>query len=319
MVAFSHVLVPPPSPLVPLSAEGRRSLLLAYDRWLARRNGAVDQRAHTSPVRDAFFAELAANRPTMKSRLDAGVFERNQRPGGLESDLDARSLWAVCTANVNACEAWGVEQSIAMHDAAVARGEAGQNGALDATYGTILVEEQYHTRMLGEAVAALGLTMQRYTPPITDRIVVRGILHLPRGLSDCVTLMSELAGVAAFRLLHAKARELFADEPEVLEQIESVYEEIELDEIGHVRFLQARIGAIGLGICRVFTAPVCAMYLAGMPEVVRLCGWRRIMDEVARVASGEALCSLDGGEHPVNTAAAAALYGGQSAHELFAG
>lgn len=170
----------------------------------------------------------------------------------------------------------------------------------DLIYATILVEERYHTRMLGEAVRALGLSMVEHLPPLSDRLIVRSILHLPKLFADAITLMSEIAGVAAFRLLHRHAREIFADEPAALEQIESVYSEILLDEIGHVRFLQARISRPVLWLCEKLTPLVASGYLAGLPEVIRLCGKRAIMDEVRAVMTGVALCPLDGGVHPLN-------------------
>jgi hypothetical protein len=272
-------------------------MLDACRAWLGRRNGKVDLASYTSDRRDEWFAALEASRPDIRRPLDADLFARNQVPGKLQDNLDERTLWAVCTANVNLCEAWGVERGLELAEFS--------EDPLDAAYNAILVEERYHTRMLGEAVRALGLRMERYLPPLSDRFIVRGILHFPRIISDAVTFMSEIAGVAAFRLLHRKGRELFGDEPEALEQIDTIYDEIILDEIGHVRFLQARISRPILALCRVLTPLVAATYLAGLPEVVKLFGKTTIKKEISAVMGGGALTTVDGAQHPLNEAAAA--------------
>lgn len=292
MVAFPESLAQPVSPFLALSPVGRADLMAAVVRWLGRRNGTLDLARISSNVRDVYFAELEASRGGVNYPIDTALFARNQVPGRLDKQLDVRTLWAVATANVNLCEAWGVNRSIEMSKP--------PKSEVDTVYATILVEEKYHTRMLGEAVRALGLSMVLHLPPISDRLIVRSILHLPKVFSDAITLMSEIAGVAAFRLLHRRAREIFADEPEALEQIESVYSEILLDEIGHVRFLQTQISAPVLWLCKQFTPVVALAYLSGLPEVIRLCGRRAILDEVGTVMTGVALCPIDGEIHPLN-------------------
>ncbi len=286
-------------PFAPLSPAQRAQLLSAYDLHLQQRNGDVDLANLRSPTRDAFFDSVRAQRQALSTRGDQARFAAHQGPGKLGDEQDPRTLWAICTANINLAEAYGVQRVI---DAYVARPS---HTATDRAYDTILVEEAYHTRMLCEAVSAAGLTMQVFRPQSWLRAVVDLLTSLPTPAKDFMTFMSEMCGIAGFRLLLGKARTLFADEPAALAVIERVYGEILLDELGHVHFLHARLSRPALWLAKHLTPLVMSSYLRGLPELVRLFGRDTIDAELRRVMSGEALAQVSGEAHPVEAALAA--------------
>lgn len=286
-------------PFAPLSARHRAALLSAYNLHLQRRNGDVDLASLRSSTRDAFFESVRAQRQSLTTRGDQARFAAHQGPGQLGDEQDPRTLWAICTANINLAEAYGVQRVIDAHVARTSHTD------VERAYDTILVEEAYHTRMLCEAVSAVGLTMQVYRPQSWLRWVVDLLTSLPTPGKDFMTFMSEMCGIAGFRLLLAKARELFVDEPAALAVIERVYGEILLDELGHVHFLHARLSRPALWLAKQLTPLVMDSYLRGLPELVRLVGRDAIDAELRRVMSGEALALVDGQSHPVEAALAA--------------
>jgi hypothetical protein len=104
------------------------------------------------------------------------------------------------------------------------------------------------------------------------RLVVTLAGGMPHVISDVVALAAELSGVAAFRLLLESGRELFADEPDVVAQIEDLFGQILVDEVGHVRFLRSRLGPVRLRIAAALLPLVTRGMIDDMPELVALLG-----------------------------------------------
>lgn len=287
------------SPLVAFTPRQSAALFLAYSEHLSRRNGSVDLERRQSSTRDAFFAEIAGRTSSVASAADQATFAAAQVPGQLGNEHDERTLWAVCAANINLAEAFGVDLAIAH------QGVANATDPVERAYQVILVEENYHTRLLRLAIGAMGLTMQVHRPTWWIRAVVGTFTRLPRPVSDFMTFCSELNGIAAFRLLHERAQTLFANEPDVLRSINDVFSEILIDEIGHVHFLRARLSPLLLRVAGWVSGPLMEIYLCGVPEMKRLFGRPALHAALAKVISGESLKMPGGGVHPALVATAA--------------
>lgn len=248
-----------------------RSSYLAY---LKQRDGAPNMRTQRFDVRERFFAELD-ERPNCwvgPLPVDQAVFDRNHARRQPESNLDEVTLWALATAKTNRAERYGVEYALSFN-----RPEL--DPASDP-HAYIQVEEFYHTRILRDALATLGLRMEMGQPGFTTRALVRAMVHLPERFANVVVLCGEIVGVAVFSLLLEKARELFADQPQVLARQEALFGQILVDEVGHVHFVRSQLGRPQLAWARALLPVVAWGLLAESPELIRLFGQAEILRRV---------------------------------------
>jgi hypothetical protein len=141
-------------------------------------------------VRERFFAELDAN-PTLwegKAPVDQEIFDRNHARSLPERGLDERTLWALATARTNRAELFGVQYSI-VH----------KSHALDSAtnpHAYIQIEEFYHTRILKDVLATLGIEMEVGTPSFSVRTLVKSMTRLPDDYANVMVLCGEIFGAA---------------------------------------------------------------------------------------------------------------------------
>lgn len=248
----------------------------AYLNYLRARDGQPDLRARRFDIRERFFAQIDANPVVWEGRppVDQGVFDRNYRRAKPEAGLDEATLWALATAKTNRGERYGVEYSLA-------HGEHPTDPSADP-HAFIQVEEVYHTRILEDALAAIGVKMKVSDPGVATRVLVRGMVHMPDKVSDVLVLCGEIFGVAVFALLLEKARELFASQPRALARIEALFAQIMVDEVGHVHFVRSRLSPDLVRLARRIGPLVAWGAMRDIPELEALFGRKKIMERMAR-------------------------------------
>lgn len=255
----------------PMSPAEQARFRAAYLDYLHTRDGVPDISTHRFDVRERFFAEIDAA-PTCWSGtppVDQRVFDRNHARRTPEPGLDQATLWALATAKTNRAERYGVEYSVE-HGGPPA-------DALHDPHTYIQIEEFYHTRILKDALATIGLHMEVGRPSFAARMLVRAMVRLPDEISDVLVFCGEIVGVVIFSLLLEKARELFGAQPKVLARLEALFAQIMVDEVGHVHFVRSRLGARRLALAKRLLPLVVLGTLHDIPELVQLFGRKEIM------------------------------------------
>jgi hypothetical protein len=260
----------------PLTRDERRGFRERYLAELRGRDGEADVKARKLALREELFREIQATpiRLSGPPVVDQAVFSRNERLRDPEPGLDERTLWALAVAKTNRSERFGVEYAMAR------KGDRAFPPDDPRTY--INLEEVYHTRILRDVVETIGLEMHMQPPHRITRWAIQIMARLPHAISYMLIFDGELAGVAMFRLLCGKARELFADQPEPLRRIESLFQQILTDEIGHVRYAHSTLGRVRLAIARLMLRPLVRSLISDVPEFERLFGRARVMEEIWR-------------------------------------
>lgn len=264
---MSHVFVP-------MSPEETIRFRAAYLAYLRERNGVPDLQTQRFDGRERFFSTLDADPYCWEGPppVDQVVFDRNHARRNPDPHLDEVTLWALATAKTNRSERYGVELALAKGDPA--------RDALNDPHAYIQIEEFYHTRILRDALAAIGVQMEGFPPPLTTRTVIQAMVHLPETFSNILVLCGEIAGVAVFGLLLEKARELFAHQPRVLARHEALFGQIMVDEVGHVHFVRSTLSPRQLAMARGLLPLVAGSMLKDSPELVRLFGRETIMHRI---------------------------------------
>jgi len=244
-----------------------------YMDHLHRRNGEVDLGTRRFSVRERFFEDVEANpiRRHGPPVVDQAVFERNEGRSYPEPGLDEATLWALAVAKSNRTERDGVEYMLSHTDPTI----LGPDNPL--TY--INVEEFYHTRVLNDALDVLDLEMHQFPPPLMSRTIGRSVTQLPKSVSNVIVFTAEIAGVAAFRLLRDKGYELFDDQPKPLERLGEFFQQILVDEVGHVHYVRSRLGPAQLQIAKAMLPIVARGLIHDMPEYDLLFG-KKLMDTI---------------------------------------
>ena len=258
-------------PMTPADQTRFRDAYLAH---LRDRDGVPDMQTQRFDVREKFFADLDANPNCWVGPppVDQQVFDRNHLRRRPEPGLDEKTLWAVATAKTNRAERYGVEYSLVYQTHA--------HDAESNPHAYIQIEEFYHTRILKDALATIGLHMEVGQPGLMARALVRPMVRLPEKYANIVVLCGEVVGVAFFSLLLEKARVLFASQPVALARIESLFGQIMVDEVGHVHYVRSGLSAPRLAWARRILPLVAWGALQDLPELVQLFGRQEIMRRV---------------------------------------
>lgn len=252
--------------LEPMSPAQQQRFSATYLAYLRGRDGVPDLDARRFDVRERFFAAIDAApcRWEGPPPVDQALFDRNHARRVPETGLDAATLWALATAKTNRAEAFGVELALDHHAPA-------PDPAQDP-HAYIQIEEFYHTRILADVLATLGLQMEVSLPSPTTRLLVRAMVHLPAAVADVAVLCGEIVGVTLFTLLLDKARELFAEQPAALERIETLFAQILVDEVGHVHYLRSRVSPAQVRWARRLLPIVARSVIDDIPELALLFG-----------------------------------------------
>jgi len=269
----------------PMTAEQQDRFRTEYLAYLRKRDGVPDLAARRFDVRERFFAEIDAMPRTWVGEplVDQAVFHRNHALRTPEAGLDEATLWALATAKTNRAERFGVELSIANTKEHAA--------LLDDPHTYIQIEEFYHTRILKDALATIGLDVEVAVPTPKTRLLVRAMVFLPDALANVGVLCGEIVGVTIFTLLLERARKLFARQPDALARIEALFAQILVDEVGHVHYVRSRLSATQLAAAKVLLPVVVASVIDDIPELVLLFG-RQALYRHARAGDVDASASL---------------------------
>lgn len=256
-----------------LTSEEKELFLESYMKHLRHRNGEMDMRNRRFSIREKYFQDVEANpvRRYGPPVVDQVVFERNEKKHDIEPGLDEATLWALATAKSNILERDGVEYFFSNFDPA-------KHDPKDP-FNYIAVEEFYHTRTLKDALEVLGLEMHLLPPHPTARIMNRIMVNFPKPFTNTFILCAELVGAAAFRLLRDKADELFDDQPESLKRIDDLFQQILVDEVGHVHYVRSRLGPLRLAAAYKMLPTFSRYILSGMPEYEQLFG-NQLLDTI---------------------------------------
>ncbi len=261
----------------PLKPQARKEAAVSFLEYLRQRDGTPEPIARSLSKREEYFRQIES-KPIQSERLvDRLKFKRNHEGREIESGLDNVMLWLLCTAKLNRGERYGVDIQMAYK---LKKGNIDPNDP--QTF--IEVEEFYHTRMLLDVLKTFGLDIE-ILPPTSrlSRFVIQAMVYLPTRFSTPLTMAGEVFGVAAFYLLREKAKELFADDPILLERILSLYNEIMVDEIGHVFYARAQLGKIGLWFAEKVQAAVMNSIVSDLPELLQLFSKEKLVVTVAQV------------------------------------
>jgi len=258
----------------PFTKDDKRVFLNDYLIHLQRRNGAPDLAARLFSVREEFFHDLEQH-PVRRSGLpvvDPLLFERNEKRYRPESGLDEATLWTLAVAKTNRAERDGVEYALARIDPTTRKADN------PMTY--IEIEEFYHTRILKDVLDVVGLEMQYFPPPTMTQFLTHSMYYIPKSISNLLILCSEVVGVAGFRLLGEKAHELFSDQPKSLQRIDQLFQQILVDEVGHVHYARSQLGPARLKIAKKMLPLVTRYLLHDIPEFELLFGREKIIETV---------------------------------------
>ena len=250
----------------PLSPAQRAAFTPYYLDYLHVRDGIPDRETHTFSIREKYFREIDGNpiRRAGTPVVDQSVFDRNHSQNVPEAGLDEATLWALCMAKVNRAERFGVELSF----------ETNGVTAVDERdpFVFVEIEETYHTRILKDALSTIGVEMEMMPPRGMTRFLITTIATLPKALSSVLILCAEIGGVVVFQMLRDKARELFADQRVPMARIETLFNQIVVDELGHIQFVRSLLGPARLAMARRMLPMIAKGLLDDIPELHALFG-----------------------------------------------
>jgi hypothetical protein len=264
-VSAAPVLVAPGEPrrihpMESLPAAARAEQARRFDEATAERDGELDFVARTLSRREERQARLDR---TLRWRgpFDREAFEHDLR-GRRARTADARTLWIIAAARCNLAESWGVDVDIRRQ---IRRGV--ERIPLAERY--ILIEEQYHAKLLQEICRTLGVTLEPRRPMWLTRFCIHAISRLPVALRYVPLLCGEMLGVVTFRVLVERC-DVFAAEPDVEAHVRGLMNEILEDEILHVAYCRSRLGPAGMALARRLVGPMAAGLMLDVPEFGQL-------------------------------------------------
>jgi hypothetical protein len=130
-----------------------------------------------------------------------------------------------------------------------------------------LAEEFCHVRIFDEILRTFGLDKVEWVAlsPWKEKVYEQ-FPKFPGFLMDTPAFVTELMGVTFYCHLHALFDDVLADEPEVLERVKALLDEITIDEMAHVGQRRNFIGPIGIKVSEFLVSPFYKMFFNDMPE-----------------------------------------------------
>jgi hypothetical protein len=210
--------------------------------------------------REAYFARLARD-ARWRGPLDRGGLADALR-GAPHPSLDPRTLWLYAACRANEAESYGVEIEIGRHGK-----QPPDRLREDQIY--LILEEQYHGRILQEVCRTCGVPAQLPRPRRGLRLLIHLFEYLPDPLRYVGVICGEVLGCVVFGLLR-DTTSLFAAEPRVAAHLHSLISEILRDELLHVAYCQARLGRLRLRAARLLLPLIAAFLMREIPELAAL-------------------------------------------------
>ena len=247
-----------------LTEAEREAHLHRYREFLGTRDGQPDLTARTLAVREPRMSEIEQRPVAWEGALDRSAFERFLS-GDKRGPFDARTELVLAAALANESEAYGVDIELRRF---------ARNNTLPGLRSadlllTVYVEEAYHCRILAALCRTCGVEFEPRRPGALLRSLVWVIGALPGAMRWVPVMAGETVATAVFRLLHARA-DLFEAHPEVRDRVQQLLRDIWIDEVGHVAFLRAQLGRLGLLASRALLPVVARTVLHQLPPLPHL-------------------------------------------------
>jgi hypothetical protein len=267
----------------PIPLEARRDSLAAYQKFLVDRDGSVDLEKRQLSRREERMGRY--ERPLAQIReMDRELFAKQYDDFDAKAEMSPELLLLLTLVKINAAEAYGVNTS---YERVVRRAIKNDDGC----ELIVMVEETYHTRILVSTALSYGIDVKdAYRPPTAIRTLIGAIGRSPMALARPLTLAAEVLAVLMFLNLLEKSRVVLRHDPELRDSVEERLCEIITDEIGHMSYNRAHMGAVGMAQSRAIL-PMVAMGLSGaFPEMNALGTMSAASgDDVASLAAGNRL------------------------------
>jgi hypothetical protein len=254
-------------PLSPLPRAERATRLESYLRFLRDRDGDPNLPARTLSRRETFFAALATTPVRWAGAIDRETFHANLNRTLPGDAFDRKLVWLLAAAKSNRVEHYGVQLDLKLKGDHFGVYEHGEQMTF------IDLEEFYHTRILRDCCKVFDLEFDLAPPKSFTRWFAGLVVRSPFRARLVTALCGELFGAVAFQVLWESA-EIFAEQPAVLERLRLLVREILIDELGHVAFGHAMLGATGIAATRALFPTVASYFLKDLPEFSILAGGR---------------------------------------------
>lgn len=250
-----------PSFYAPIPESAREDLLLAYRRFLERRNGDMNFERGFS-LREEWLREAASWESQYQGRVDGEAFNRAYASFDEVKHLSMQEVALLTFVKANAGEAYGVEVVNRVRQKRV------DGTKLFHQVERLLgFEETYHTRILIGATQHFGVKVEgAWRPNLQLRLLIGSLAYAPGLFFHPILLASEISGVFLFQWMLKRVGEIFREQPAVRESMEQRLIEILVDEVGHVAFNRMAVGPLGLSVVRNLAAGVLRGVSGTTPE-----------------------------------------------------
>ena len=234
-----------PSFYAPIPESAREDLLLAYRRFLERRNGDMDLTRGFS-LREEWLREASSWGSQYQGPVDGEQFNRAYASFAEVKKLSLPELALLTFVKANAGEAYGVEVVNRVRQKRV-----DGTKLFHQVERLLSFEETYHTRILIGATQHFGVKVEgAWRPNLQLRLLIGSLAYAPGIFFHPILLASEISGVFVFHWMLKRVGEIFKDQPAVRESMEQRLIEILVDEVGHVAFNRMAVGPLGLSVVR---------------------------------------------------------------------
>ena len=256
----------------PLPRAVRRSAAGTYLEYMKARDGRLDLAARTLSGREPFFVRLREDPVRADIPLDRAAFYRNHAARSPEAGLSPELLWLLAIAKANRTECYGMEEHIIV------------NGILDGdqadTQAYVDMQEVYHTRILLDVLRCFDLEIEIGRPAFMTRMSEQAMIRLPQKMAMPLILCAELVAAVAFRSLLDIGRALFGHLPQLWARVSALLQQIMIDEVGHVTYCRARLGAFGLAAARALLPAISTSLLTEQKELALTIGAERFRHQL---------------------------------------
>lgn len=247
-----------------LDKDEKQQQINSYLNYLKQADGERDIRNKSLSKRDERFADFEQKLETERSS-SVPLDEIHQYMDSTPPDsLDKRLLWLLIAAKANRGEKYGADKKVNdLHEHGV--------GNLSDIAQYILLDEQYHTKILVSACNICNLDVEIPDPPKMLQVVINQMLKLPKLPSDLLIFLREVVGVHTFQLMLDNVG-LFSDDPLLEKNLENLISEILNDEVGHVVYCRSQLGPNSMKLAKQLVGLMGRRILSEIPEIGILVG-----------------------------------------------
>lgn len=260
-------------PFAPLSRREREAQRAACLALLRERNGRIDFAGRTLSLREREFRRFDRS-IRWRGEFDRAALAR-ALAGGPRAGLDPRTLWLYAACRADESESYGVEIELERFTR-----QGAQNAPEDQLY--LILEEQYHGRILREICRACGVAPAKPRPRLGIRILIHLFEYLPESVRYVGVLCGEVLGSTVFQVLWENTR-LFRSEPGVEAHLRFLTSEILRDELLHALFCRTQLGPWRMRLARILLPWIARFLMQQVPELSSLgCDRRELMKRLRR-------------------------------------